>query len=162
MRSLPLPYRNSTLCPESNHCRLPNADWPLVADYGGASTVFFEVAICDLNLPPLHCKKELACRIIHGRVLPVPLLQIRRYSLSVSAKKSLINRSPTVSVQLIERRIYLIRGHRVMIESRLALRLSYSILSKARGWRRKDWVLTYRPTRYRVVLTSLRRPRQKL
>lgn len=38
----------------------------------------------------------------------------------MSAKKSLINRSPTVSVQLIERRIYLIRGHKVMVDVDLA------------------------------------------
>ena len=54
--------------------------------------------------------------MIQARVLPVTLLQICRYSLPVSAKKSLINRSPTVSVQLIERRIYLIHGHKVMID----------------------------------------------
>ena len=69
-----------------------------------------------------HCivKRSLHAGIIQARVLPVPLLQIRRYSLSVSAKKSLINRSPTVSVQLIERRIYLIRGHKVMVDVDLA------------------------------------------
>src|SRR5689334_11038061 len=34
--------------------------------------------------------------------------------------KNLTNNSPAVSVQLIERRIYLIRGHKVMIDTDLA------------------------------------------
>jgi len=76
-----------------------------------------QLQYCNL---PLHVKKSLHARIIQARVLPVPLHAIPRYSFPVTANKSLSTSSVTVLVKLIERRIYLIRGHKVMVDVDLA------------------------------------------
>src|SRR5688572_2722819 len=75
------------------------------------------LAYCNL---PLHVKESLHARIIQARVLPVPVLQISRYSFYVTEKRSLTTSSLSVLVKVVERRIYLIRGHKVMIDEDLA------------------------------------------
>jgi len=75
------------------------------------------LAYCNI---PLHVKESLHARIIQARVLPVPVLQISRYSFYVTEKRSLTTSSLSVLVKVVERRIYLIRGHKVMIDEDLA------------------------------------------
>jgi ORF6N domain len=53
-------------------------------------------------------------------VVPLCSRGVRLYASKVPAKKSLTTSSPTVSVQIIERRIYLIRGYKVLVDVDLA------------------------------------------